>query len=162
MVIMKKLVFFSNKYYLMTLILVILIFVIFAFFNYTEKVEEENFFLNKSLNRLQSEVDVILNTYNIAVDAVYNNVLEDPEIKRTIYYGWEFENHRDNYRLFLESKLEPLYEDLKKYYVRQLHFHFKDGTSFLRMHRPEEFGDNLFEFRESVKYVNTEKKKFTI
>ena len=44
--------------------------------------------------------------------------------------------------------------------MRQLHFHFKDGTSFLRMHRPNIYGDNLFGIRESIEYVNTRKEKF--
>jgi diguanylate cyclase (GGDEF)-like protein len=157
---MKDSIFFSNKYYLITLLLVIVVFFIFVFFSYNEKIEEENFFLNRSLERLNSEVDIILNTYNIAADAVYNNILDSKEIKRIIYHGWEFEERRDNYRHFLKAKLESLYSDLKKYHVRQLHIHFKDGTSFLRMHRPETYGDNIFEVRESVKYVNTEKKNF--
>ncbi|TDO83505.1 diguanylate cyclase (GGDEF)-like protein [Halanaerobium saccharolyticum] len=157
---MKKFVFLSNRYYLMTLFLVIIIFFVFVSFNYYEKIDEEKFFLNKSLNRLESEVDIILNTYNIAADAVYNNVLNSTKLKRIVYYGWKFEDRRDNYRLYLKSELEPLYADLKKYYIRQLHFHFKDGTSFLRMQHPELYGDQLFGFRESVKYVNTEQKKF--
>lgn len=157
---MQKSIFFSNKYYLMTLILVIVVFLVFVFFNYTEKAEEEQFFLNRSLERLNSEVNVILNTYNIAADAVFNNILDSHEIKRLIYYGWNFEDRRDNYRHYLKSELEPLYQDLERYHVRQLHIHFKDGSSFLRMHRPESYGDNLFEVRESIKYVNTEEEKF--
>ncbi|RAK09331.1 diguanylate cyclase (GGDEF)-like protein [Halanaerobium saccharolyticum] len=157
---MKKFVFLSNRYYLLTLFLVIIIFFVFVSYNYYEKIDEENFFLNRSLNRLNSEVDVILNTYNIAADAVYNNVLNSPKLKRIFYYGWVFEDRRDNYRLYLKSEIDSLYQDLKKYYIRQLHFHFKDGTSFLRMQNPEVYGDQLFEIRESVEYVNTEQKKF--
>jgi len=157
---MQKSIFFSNKYYLMTLILVIIVFVVFIVFSYTEKTEEEQFFLNRSLERLNSEVEVILNTYNIAADAVFNNVLDSDKIKRIIYYGWQFEDRRDNYRHYLKAELEPLYEDLKRYHVRQLHIHFKDGSSFLRMHRPESYGDNLFDVRDSIKYVNTEERKF--
>jgi diguanylate cyclase (GGDEF)-like protein len=156
---MKKQNFF-NKYYKLAIISVILIFLIFINFNYNKKVEEENFFLDKSLNRLQQEVNLILNTYEIAADAVFNNIINRDEIKSIMYYGWRFENRRDNYRSFLEYKIKPLYQDLKNYHIRQLHFHFKDGTSFLRMHRPNTYGDNLFGVRESIEYVNTEKKKF--
>jgi diguanylate cyclase (GGDEF)-like protein len=156
---MKKPDFF-NKYYKLAIITVIIIFLIFIYFNYNEKVEEENFFLDESLNRLQAEVNVILNTYEIAADAVFNNVINRNEIKSIIYDGWRFENRRDNYRSFLEFKIGPLYRDLKNYHIRQLHFHFKDGTSFLRMHRPNTYGDNLFGVRESIEYVNTVRKKF--
>ena len=57
---MQKPIFFSNKYYLMTLILVIIVFVVFILFSYTEKTEEEQFFLNRSLERLNSEVELSL------------------------------------------------------------------------------------------------------
>ena len=38
--------------------------------------------------------------------------------------------------------------------IRQLHFHHTDGRSFLRMHRPDKFGDPLFDVRYSVKMAN--------
>lgn len=157
---MEKPIFF-NKYYILAIIIVIVIFFVFIFFNYNEKIEEENFFLNRSLSRLQSEVNLILKTYNIAADAVFNNVINRDEIKSIVYYGWQFENRRDNYRSFLKFKMDSLYQDLKNYHVRQLHFHFKDGTSFLRMHRPDTYGDNLFGVRDSIEYVNLQEKKFT-
>jgi len=151
---------FFNKYYKLAIISVTIIFLIFVFFNYNQKIDEENFFLTKSLNRLQSEVNVILNTYEIAADAVFYNVINRNEIKSLIYNSWHFENRRDNFRSLLEFKMKPIYQDLQNYHVRQLHFHFKDGTSFLRMHRPNTYGDNLFGVRESIEYVNTQKKKF--
>lgn len=157
---MRGSIFFKNKYYFYILALVIIVFFIFVFFSYTEKINEEEFFLNRSLKRLNAEVDVILNAYNITADAVYNNILNKKDIKRLIYYGWKFENRRDNYRIYLKKQLTPLYNDLKDYHIRQLHVHFKDGSSFLRMHRPAKYGDNLFKVREGIKYVNTEKKEF--
>ncbi|WP_319575401.1 cache domain-containing protein [uncultured Desulfobacter sp.] len=43
----------------------------------------------------------------------------------------------------------------QKYDVRQLHFHLGPGsTSFLRVHRPEKFGDNMDEVRYTVVDVN--------
>lgn len=50
------------------------------------------------------------------------------------------------------------YERLKKEGdVRQLHFHLRNNESFLRLHRPEKYGDNLTGIRETVSYVNTVK-----
>ena len=160
MINMKSSIFFKNKYYFYILALVILVFFIFVYFSYTEKINEEEFFLNRSLNRLNAEVDVILNTYNVTADAVYNNIINKIDIKRLIYYGWNIKNRRDNYRIYLKEQLKPLYNNLKDYQIRQLHVHFKDGTSFLRMHRPDRYGDNLFKVREGVKYVNTKKEEF--
>lgn len=40
-----------------------------------------------------------------------------------------------------------------------MQFHFPDGTSFLRMHQPEEFGDPLAELRPLIKTI-TQKKQY--
>ncbi len=59
---------------------------------------------------------------------------------------------RDNlYRL-----VKPSWEMLTSQYdVRQLHFHLGPGsTSFLRVHRPEKFGDNMDNVRFTVVDVN--------
>lgn len=43
----------------------------------------------------------------------------------------------------------------EKYQVRQLHFHLGPGsTSFLRVHKPEKFGDNMDNLRHMVVDVN--------
>ncbi|WMN89822.1 diguanylate cyclase [Vibrio parahaemolyticus] len=54
--------------------------------------------------------------------------------------------------------LKKDYALLKEYNFRQLHFHFKNGDSFLRVHKPEKFGDNLFSIRESVRLANVEER----
>jgi PAS domain S-box-containing protein len=53
----------------------------------------------------------------------------------------------------------PLYEALKREnpYFEVMHFHLPDGTTFLRMHNPEFFGDNLKDVRPIVEAVNRSK-----
>jgi thiamine biosynthesis lipoprotein ApbE len=71
-------------------------------------------------------------------------------------------------KLFKQRKREELYLTLKKDYeslikeldIRQLHFHLQDSTSFLRMHKPDKFGDSLKGIRLGVDYVNETKKRF--
>jgi len=45
-----------------------------------------------------------------------------------------------------------------EYDVRQFQFHLPPATAFLRVHKPEQFGDDLSSFRQTVVQVNTEKK----
>ena len=69
------------------------------------------------------------------------------------------EEQKNTLRAELLSKVEPRYKELKKAgSIRQLHFHLADNESFLRLHRPEKFGDNLTGIRETVNYVNTHHK----
>ena len=67
-------------------------------------------------------------------------------------------------RLFAERKREELTELLLPVYqalkpgVSQLQFHLPDSSSFLRLHFPEEFGDDLRAYRLLVNECNATKK----
>ena len=71
-------------------------------------------------------------------------------------------------KLFKTNQREKLYELLKDDYqnwksefnVRQVHFHSKEMSSFLRMHKPNKYGDSLIGIRQSVEYANKNKKYF--
>lgn len=69
------------------------------------------------------------------------------------------EQERDRLRKALYTLLLPSYHKLGQEYFRQVQYHFADGTSFLRMHLPERFGDSLFAVRPSVRLANTEKRQ---
>ncbi|MDX1335401.1 MAG: methyl-accepting chemotaxis protein, partial [Gammaproteobacteria bacterium] len=55
----------------------------------------------------------------------------------------------------LANRLVPLFGDLKsEYAVRQFQFHTPPATSFLRVHKPQKFGDDLSSFRKTVVETN--------
>jgi methyl-accepting chemotaxis protein len=55
----------------------------------------------------------------------------------------------------LAERLVPLFGYLKsEYAVRQFQFHTPPATSFLRVHKPEKFGDDLSSFRLTVVETN--------
>ena len=58
----------------------------------------------------------------------------------------------------MHNMLYKRYKRLVNMGVVQLHFHLKDNVSFLRMHKPSMFGDDLSGFRPSVKLANSTKK----
>jgi len=59
----------------------------------------------------------------------------------------------------LALKTLPLFETLKEdYAVRQFQFHLPPATSFLRVHKPEKFGDDLSSFRQTVIVTNRDQK----
>jgi diguanylate cyclase (GGDEF)-like protein len=59
----------------------------------------------------------------------------------------------------LDVKLDDTYKLLTKYDFRQLHFHDKEGNSFLRFHQKDYFGDNLLNIRPTVRAVHQYKKQ---
>ena len=58
----------------------------------------------------------------------------------------------------LYSMTKKRYKRLKNMGVLQIHFHLKDNTSFLRLHKPNQYGDNLTLIRPSVVATNKTKK----
>ena len=59
-------------------------------------------------------------------------------------------------RAWLQAQLLPAYEALAaEYGVVQFQFHTPPARSFLRLHKPEKFGDDLSSFRHSVVDTNT-------
>lgn len=58
----------------------------------------------------------------------------------------------------LATEFKNSFEMLKNEYdVRQFQFHLPPATSFLRVHKPEKFGDDLSGFRNTVLQVNSTK-----
>lgn len=62
-------------------------------------------------------------------------------------------------RKALTEQFVPVFKALNKDYgVEQFQFHTPPATSFLRVHKPEKFGDDLSSFRRTVVATNEQKK----
>ncbi|MCD6387995.1 MAG: PAS domain-containing protein [Desulfobulbaceae bacterium] len=117
----------------------------------------------------QQHLQLITERYQFAYNTIYDQY---KQLSTNIYSGLikrfdiqdvyqkllsADEEQKNRLRKELLAKIRPRYEELQKAAkVRQLHFHLRDNESFLRLHRPEKFGDNLTNVRETVNYVNTE------
>ena len=67
------------------------------------------------------------------------------------------EEQKKQLRKELFSKIKPRFDKLQQEgKLRQFHFHQQTNESFLRLHRPDTFGDNLTGIRKTVEYVNRE------
>ena len=67
----------------------------------------------------------------------------------------------DGNRDQLADMLVPAFKVLKKnpeYAARQFQFHLPPAISFLRVHKPQKFGDDLSSFRKTVVQTNSSKK----
>ena len=59
----------------------------------------------------------------------------------------------------LAKNLLPVYKVIKNdFHARQFQYHLPPATSFLRLHKPEKFGDDLSSFRKTVIQTNSSKK----
>lgn len=112
----------------------------------TEKSIEE--FLENKTNQIYLEYKVIYNNHKKLADLIFKTDINTPTVIQLF---------QDNKREELYKYLLTRYNKLREYSVRQLHFHTFDNKSFLRMHRPLKYGDDLSSVRPTVKYVNTYK-----
>ncbi|MCL1091722.1 methyl-accepting chemotaxis protein [Shewanella profunda] len=73
-----------------------------------------------------------------------------PEVQSTFATG-----ERDK----LTARTLPIFTQLKRdFAVQQFQFHTPPATSFLRLHRPEKFGDDLTSIRKTIVETNSQKR----
>lgn len=101
-------------------------------------------------------------TYN-SLSTLANYIGHDPKILDTFYRAY-IEHNKENtdnntlakLRNQLNSSIASSWGNIQQQFlVRQLHFHFGPGsTSFLRVHKPEKFGDNMDTVRHTIVHAN--------
>ncbi|UTD13754.1 HAMP domain-containing protein [Treponema denticola] len=92
-----------------------------------------------------------LNTYELMGKIILNNISKDDEIIQAFA-------ERD--RKTLTELTLPLFDEMKKNYkAKQFHFHIPPAISFLRVHNPKKFDDDLSGFRKTILQANSEKKE---
>ena len=75
------------------------------------------------------------------------SLLNDQEVV-DLFIKEDREKLKDKLLFLYENQLKPLYG------IKQFQFHQPLAISFLRLHKPEKFGDDLFTFRRTVVAVN--------
>lgn len=146
---------FAGRPFLLVLFLAIEIFIVLYFFNDYRK--HDNLYKQHLLRSFEAGYGAATNSYDQAVQMIFDDVVNKPEVLRRIALALDDDKKRDDCRNELYRLMLPSYERQKAIGILQVHFHFKDGTGFLRMHAPEKYGDNLFR-RTGVYMVNKEQK----
>ncbi len=136
------------KWIIFVLISITFIVVIFivqdSFRNELFNIYEEN------VKILDSQYKSLIKPYENFAKYVYSREIDQDWIKIQLKTAHENPEMRDTIRSTLFAYYDGFYDKLKQYNFRQLHFHLPGAISFLRMHRPETYGDDLTGIRESV------------
>ncbi len=147
----------SRKYlYLLVIFIIISVFYLMINSFYHAKIDD---YKRIKIGEMQISYDTIMHSYLRYTQIIYNEIINQPEIWM-IMEGANSDKQEtvDNARQQLLDKLNPLYARLKKFKIRQLHFHHPDNRSFLRFHRPGKYGDDLTNIRFSIKQTNIDLK----
>ncbi len=115
--------------------------------------------LEKELLSFNNEVNSAMRNHQILTEFMLGEVLatgDAHQVPQLMFFQSiaEDEEERHRYRLELYDLMRPIYGRMLERGIRQLHFHTKASDSFLRMHRPERYGDSLVGVRPTVEAAN--------
>lgn len=124
-------------------------------YNKNSEIDEA---LKEQLRLLQMSYNQGLDRFEVISKNVYISFQRD-DIFLEIFSKANSANTQEKKELNKQmySYLKEEYEKLKVLEVKQLHVILPNNESFLRMHKPEMFGDDLTDVKYSVKRANSQK-----
>lgn len=138
-------------FYIMTLLCV-------GIFIYFEKESKINSYLKEKTNSIKVTHESLYHEYKKLADIIFFTQIKQQDILEIFSQAKSASiDERKIIRDKLYTRLDDVYSLLDSYDLRQLHFHLPNSESFLRFHRPEQFGDSLIGVRDTVEYVNKNK-----
>lgn len=115
-------------------------------------------YLAEGLSEMEHGYQAVLETYELFSKAIYNETINKPAVIALMAQASKANPaQRDRLRAQLHRMMLPSYQGLLQNNLNQIHFHLPDMTSFLRMHRPAVFGDNLAAVRPALVVANRDK-----
>ncbi|MBV5308247.1 diguanylate cyclase [Chromatium okenii] len=131
---------------------------IFVWINYHSEQKQFQTFLEQKAHYLDSLFKTALEDSALRMQQTATYIASIPEVQKTFYEGRKAVEAEGGGRGGLQAQMERCrllsivsrpWEELEHLYdTRQLHFQFGlAATSFLRVHAPEEFGDDLADVR---------------
>ncbi|MDC0932913.1 PAS domain S-box protein [Arcobacteraceae bacterium] len=145
------------KYFKAENILFGLSILILTIFIYIEFVIKTDMYKEEKINDLNIQYKSKLIINDKIIDALFDELLNDIDTKFLIAQANKNINKDENRKKLLYLyKLK--FKGFKKRGIKQLHFHLANGKSFLRLHKPKAYGDDLL-FRKNIqKIIQTHKK----
>lgn len=123
---------------------------------------KKNNFLESRKEIADMQYNLLSNSYAMHTNMVFKQIINSKSVGFLMAEAAKASNHeKRKLRQKLFKKFKRLFKGMKKVNLRQMHFHLPGAISFLRMHKPEYFGDSLAELRPSIKRINTYQKVLT-
>ncbi|MCD4758816.1 MAG: hypothetical protein K8R39_11130 [Arcobacteraceae bacterium] len=115
--------------------------------------------LKTHINLLKTHYKITKDYFITDAKNIQSTFLEDKYVINILEKAQRATNEeRAILRKELYDFLAPLYKRLQLKGINQIHIVFSNNISFLRMHKPNKFGDDLTEIRYTFKYANEMKK----
>ncbi|WP_310441315.1 ATP-binding protein [Sulfurimonas sp.] len=138
------------------IVLFISLYLIVYFITTHDKNSRIELLLNQQSTNLHHNYRAITERYQMVSEMVNHDVFANPTTLELFYKAKHAKNEqeRNMYRTMLYYKVKPHFDHLREIGVNFILFAFEDNTAFLRVHKPEIFGDDLSSVRHSLAYTN--------
>ena len=114
----------------------------------------KNDYLESHNKNIKRDFEIINYKYAQFANTAYTLVINKPEILTILSDAYSSDSKKEQARKRLYTYLQKEYLYLQNYGLKQLHFHLKTNESFLRFHRPLQYGDSLNGIRPTIEHVN--------
>ena len=129
------------------------------FITKTNEQQRIDIVLEDSVKTLRTHYEVLQYSQGLIAKTVYLSTIKSKNVVEIIKEAnVADEKEKKLLRNQLQILLDEKYEILKMKGVLQYHFLLPNNESFLRMHKPSKYGDDLTEVRADYRYVNKFKK----
>ncbi len=120
------------------------------------KEREKSEYIEDKLRLLDARISATVSSLSRFSEYIFSNYLDESWIARTMAEAASSSPaRRAELRDYLYRRLLPWYQSLARYDFKQVAFHLPDDSVFLRMHKPDVFGDDQSDLRETVRRVNS-------
>jgi len=137
----------------------ILVYAVFFTVVKIDKNDRINVILKEHVENLNTHYKLIQSYFFLDAHSLKGVLQNDKKIQKIFQEASSSSKKEQTFlRKELQTHLIPLYTRVLKRGVFQLQFVFSDNISFLRMHKPDKYGDDLSDIRYSFKYANSQKK----
>jgi len=124
-----------------------------------EKESKINQYLEEKTTFHSQKYNKIYNEYKKIADIIFITEINRKDIIELLEKAnTKDEAFKNKIRHELYLKLISTYKLIKKYNLNQFHFHLATNESFLRLHKPSKFGDNLTNIRDTIAYLSKNQK----
>ena len=113
--------------------------------------EQENYLKSYNIN-VEKDYEIIQKKFQTVANMMFDTSVNNKIVLKLMHLAYT--KDKDVARAKLYALLKEKYNYIQKYNARQFHFHLSNCESFLRFHRPEQYGDSLLGVRQTVEWVN--------
>ena len=153
-----------NKLKLIIAFFSIIIFACIVYVNNLYKNKLISIELQASLKELKTNYDIVIYHYKQNANTIFSRINNNQEIKELLSQakGAKTKEEKDKIRKQLLKLLSRDFNEVKNLGVNIMLISFPDNKAFLRLHKPEKYGDDLSSLRSAIVDVNKKKKRISV